>query len=126
MTRIECAPIFPVAEAGICAVSCVALTNVVGSICPSNDTAAPETKFEPVTVRVSAPLSWITKAGLTDEIVGRGLAVTVGGIAEKIETVLALGFAATNPARPTAGRVWMNSPETMDPGCAWDAKIREL
>lgn len=90
MTTTDCAPTLANAEAGICALSCVEFTKVVGSACPLNKIPDPETKLVPLMVRVTAPLFWITKAGATEDIVGSGLEVTAGGIAEKIDTVLML------------------------------------
>lgn len=74
-TRTLATPAIPTRLAGIAAVSCVALTKVVGSRVPPKETWEPETKLVPFTVSVSAPLFWITKTGDIDEMVGSGLLV---------------------------------------------------
>ena len=59
--------------AGTVAVNCVALTNVVASALPLKLTAAPETKFAPVTVKIEMAAPELACAGDKDVIVGMGL-----------------------------------------------------
>jgi hypothetical protein len=60
-------------DAGTAAVSCVALIYVVGSGLPFQSTIAPETKDEPLTVRVKAAEPAVAALGLMEVIVGTGL-----------------------------------------------------
>jgi hypothetical protein len=63
--------------AATCAVSCVALTKVVGNEVLFHRTTALEIKPEPFTVSVKAPLPAIAAFGLSEEITGAGPIVNV-------------------------------------------------
>jgi hypothetical protein len=61
--------------AGIAAVSCVLLPNVVGRSAPFQRTTDPLTKFEPATVRVKAGPPVTAEGGLMLAITGTGLSI---------------------------------------------------
>jgi len=63
--------------AATCAVSCVALTKVVGKELLFHRTTALEIKPEPFTVSVKAPLPAVAAFGLSEEITGAGPIVNV-------------------------------------------------
>jgi hypothetical protein len=67
-------PAEPMAEAGMAAVSCVVLTNVVAGAVPPKLTVEPATKFAPLMVRVKAPAPAGAVFGEIKVIVGAGLA----------------------------------------------------
>ena len=55
LKAVTCAlPTVAMSEAGICALSCVALINSVGRFAPFQRTVAPLTKFVPLTASVKA------------------------------------------------------------------------
>src|SRR4051794_2143101 len=58
--------------AGTCAVSCVAVTNVVVRGCPFQASCKPELRFVPVTVRVNAGDPTFADEGLSAVIAGAG------------------------------------------------------
>src|SRR5215475_15724069 len=57
-------------DAGIAAVICVELTNVVGLADPLKKTTAPLTKLEPLTVKVNAPEFCFAEVGANEVMVG--------------------------------------------------------
>jgi len=65
-------PAFATSAAVICAVSTELLPNVVARGLPFHCTTAPLTKFDPLTVRVKAPLPESTVFGLSELTVGTG------------------------------------------------------
>jgi hypothetical protein len=65
-------PVLAIRLAATDAVSCVALTNVVGRAEPFHCTVAPERKPVPFTVSVKAALPPATEPGSNDEMVGGG------------------------------------------------------
>src|SRR5579871_1304954 len=75
-------PALAIRLAGTCAVSCVALTNVVASGEPFHCTAAPLTKFVPLTVSVNDGLPAVPDAGLSEVIVDEG-AVPCPGVSTR-------------------------------------------
>ena len=71
--------------AGTAAVTLVLLTNVVVSAAPAQFTTVPETKFEPVTVRVNAASPTVPLAGEIEVTLGSGLPFPLppgGGVLE--------------------------------------------
>ena len=66
-------PTFATRPTDIAAVSCVELTNVVGSAAPFHCTCAPETKPVPLTASVRPALPTTTAAGLSVAIAGPAL-----------------------------------------------------
>ena len=66
------------------AVSCVELLKLVMRNVPFHRTMAPETKPDPLTVRLKPPLPGVIAVGLSDEIVGPLLAPILNG--KELET----------------------------------------
>jgi hypothetical protein len=76
-TVIEAVPAEAISEAGIMAVSCVELTNVVARAEPFQSTTEPFTKFVPFTVRVNP--EGLHDGVVFDEVVEEDREVMVGG-----------------------------------------------
>lgn len=73
-------PAVAICAAVIVAVSCVALTNVVGAAAPLKFTTDPETKFKPFTVSVNPAAPAIALVGESDVMVGNGKVTVVGSL----------------------------------------------
>src|SRR5260370_40338794 len=79
MTVTVSVPATEISSAPICAVTWLALTNVVNRLLPFHCSAAPDTKFEPFTVRVKAGPPRVELFGEIAAIVGTGLSSGGGG-----------------------------------------------
>lgn len=72
-TNSVAVPALAKSAAGIAAVICVELTNVVGFAVPLKKATAPLTKLEPLIVKVNAPEFCFAETGANDVMSGAGL-----------------------------------------------------
>jgi hypothetical protein len=100
VTVILAVPALAMSLAGTCAVSCVALTNVVVSEAPPHLTTELEMKFAPLTVRVKAAPPTVAPVGDTEAIVGAGLFIASDTPAEVPPP--GAGFVTVRVADPAA------------------------
>jgi len=97
-TVIAAVPAVLTSEAGTCAVSCVALTTVVGRALPAQFTKEEETKLVPLTVSTKAPEPATTPLGLNEDRPGAGLAAATTSVAGLEVPPPGAGFTTVTPA----------------------------
>src|SRR5207249_4118769 len=102
-TVTEAVPGVATSTAGMAAVSCVALTNVVVRGAPFQRTSEPVTKLLPVTVRVKAAPPAVALAGASPLTTGTGLAAIVNVWALEVPPP-GSGVKTVTEAVPTAAR----------------------
>lgn len=95
-------PVVAMSVAGICAVSCVALTNAVVRALPFHCTVEPATKPLPFTVKVNAAPPAVAPVGFKLLIVGEGLLIVK--VAAGDDPPPGAGFITTTVAVPAVAR----------------------